>query len=458
MHSGTLERVNTPRKRSLSRGMSEDESLRHIIKEAESSARRLSRADSRVGSIKKLDRGESQSEEDLVTRIPEMLDLQEAYNEAMQDVRQLELHREVLIFQVGCLQDALEGAEEMLAEAQREASDANLELERERLAKRNLEVKVDSLMQELEKLRQECGVVRGIDSSGGMENVSPERMTISTVPVDIQVRNSEQESNVDVTDEGMREEGDSRGPLTLNEDLKNRISAEEALLSIVHLDNTPSPSSLIPVEGVNETPEKMSSKKAPDGVFSSFLRKRNEEQSPMEESSSHPPPLGSSHLESSVDSEEADNEKESKNAEETKVNIESPLAKFQRIVNKTFAQMSSLAITTSPSQDGIFRSASVSQGNLLSNKKVMRDTTPEQTDAVPHVDALSDAQSETLENTPDVDTSLTQPKLHEEPDPAKVGNEDNGAGVPYTVPEEPLGQKHDIDSRDPKNPDSCTLS
>ncbi|XP_018581392.1 leucine-rich repeat flightless-interacting protein 1 isoform X2 [Scleropages formosus] len=439
MHSGTLERVNTPRKRSLSRGMSEDESLRHIIKEAESSARRLSRADSRVGSIKKLDRGESQSEEDLVTRIPEMLDLQEAYNEAMQDVRQLELHREVLIFQVGCLQDALEGAEEMLAEAQREASDANLELERERLAKRNLEVKVDSLMQELEKLRQE-------------------RMTISTVPVDIQVRNSEQESNVDVTDEGMREEGDSRGPLTLNEDLKNRISAEEALLSIVHLDNTPSPSSLIPVEGVNETPEKMSSKKAPDGVFSSFLRKRNEEQSPMEESSSHPPPLGSSHLESSVDSEEADNEKESKNAEETKVNIESPLAKFQRIVNKTFAQMSSLAITTSPSQDGIFRSASVSQGNLLSNKKVMRDTTPEQTDAVPHVDALSDAQSETLENTPDVDTSLTQPKLHEEPDPAKVGNEDNGAGVPYTVPEEPLGQKHDIDSRDPKNPDSCTLS
>ncbi|KPP79638.1 hypothetical protein Z043_100761, partial [Scleropages formosus] len=271
-----------------------------------SSARRLSRADSRVGSIKKLDRGESQ------------LDLQEAYNEAMQDVRQLELHREVLIFQVGCLQDALEGAEEMLAEAQREASDANLELERERLAKRNLEVKVDSLMQELEKLRQECGVVRGIDSSGGMENVSPERMTISTVPVDIQVRNSEQESNVDVTDEGMREEGDSRGPLTLNEDLKNRISAEEALLSIVHLDNTPSPSSLIPVEGVNETPEKMSSKKAPDGVFSSFLRKRNEEQSPMEESSSHPPPLGSSHLESSVDSEEADNEKESKNAEETK--------------------------------------------------------------------------------------------------------------------------------------------
>ena len=33
MHCGSLERMGTPRKRTLSRGMSEDESLRHIIKE-----------------------------------------------------------------------------------------------------------------------------------------------------------------------------------------------------------------------------------------------------------------------------------------------------------------------------------------------------------------------------------------------------------------------------------------
>lgn len=37
-----------------------------------------------------------------------------------QELRTLSLQQDVLMFQVGCLQDALEGAEEMLAETQRE--------------------------------------------------------------------------------------------------------------------------------------------------------------------------------------------------------------------------------------------------------------------------------------------------------------------------------------------------
>ncbi|KAL4655591.1 leucine-rich repeat flightless-interacting protein 1-like isoform X2 [Arapaima gigas] len=437
MHSGAPERMNTPRKRALSRGMSEDESLRHIIKEAEGSARRLSRADSRMGFIKKLDRGESQVNcRQFCCVVPLQLELQEAYNEAMQELRQMELHQEVLIFQVGCLQDALEGAEEMLAEAQREASDANAELERERLEKRKLEVTLNSLMQELENLKEE-------------------RMTISAVPVYTKVRNSEQEDKIDMTDEGMREESDGIGQASIKGDLKNEMSAEEAPMSVVCLD---SPSSIIYEEGIKETPEKVSSQKSSGGMFSSFFRKGMEEQPSAEEGSPYLRPHGTSHLESSVDSEEADNEMGSKKAEELKVNSESPLAKFQRIVQKTFAQMPSLAITSSPSHDGIFRSQD-DQGDLSPNKEVMREASPEQINAVPCVDPLLDTTSEAVGNIPDAGTLLTQSKPCKEPDPAEGGDEDDGLDLPQTLPDELLSQKNlDLDSRNPKNPESCTLS
>ncbi|KAL0978252.1 hypothetical protein UPYG_G00168010 [Umbra pygmaea] len=155
MHSGTLESAGSPRKRTLSRGVSEDESLRNIIKETDSSARRLTRSDSRVGTPKK--RSESQSEDDpeLTMELPDMVELQASYEEVLQELRGLELQRETLLFQVDILQDALEGAEEMLAEAQREASHAAMELEREREAKRKLEDTVHSLQQTVERLGEE---------------------------------------------------------------------------------------------------------------------------------------------------------------------------------------------------------------------------------------------------------------------------------------------------------------
>ncbi|KAJ4927123.1 hypothetical protein JOQ06_014860 [Pogonophryne albipinna] len=127
MHSVTLESNGSPRKRTISRGLSEDESLRSIIKETESSSRRLTRSDSRAGILKR--RPDSQhSDQDIYMGLPEMVDV---------------------------LQDTLEGVEELLAEAHREAGEASSELGREREAKRKLESTVSSLMQEVERLKEE---------------------------------------------------------------------------------------------------------------------------------------------------------------------------------------------------------------------------------------------------------------------------------------------------------------
>lgn len=153
MHSATLDSSGSPKKRVFSRGVSEDESLRNIIKEAESSTRRLTRSDSRAGTLKK--RTDSQSEQDLLMGLPEMLELQASYDEVVQELRGLEVERETLLFQVDVLQDTLEGVEELLAEAQREAGQASAELEREKEAKRKLESMVSSLMKEVERMKEE---------------------------------------------------------------------------------------------------------------------------------------------------------------------------------------------------------------------------------------------------------------------------------------------------------------
>ncbi|XP_076612206.1 uncharacterized protein LOC143336147 [Chaetodon auriga] len=153
MHSVTLDSSGSPKKRSFSRGLSEDESLRSIIKETETPSRRLTRSDSRAGTLKK--RSDSQSDQDLFMGLPEMLELQASYDEVVQELRGLEVEREALLFQVDVLQDTLEGVEELLAEAQREAGQASSELEREREAKRKLESMVCSLMQEVERLKEE---------------------------------------------------------------------------------------------------------------------------------------------------------------------------------------------------------------------------------------------------------------------------------------------------------------
>ncbi|XP_017560249.1 leucine-rich repeat flightless-interacting protein 2 [Pygocentrus nattereri] len=154
MHSETVEKAGSPRKRVLSRGMSEEESLRHIIKEAEETNKRLSRSDSRYGSLKRGETRESQSEDDHAEH-PEMMELQANYEDCLQELQALELRQEVLLFQVDCLQDALQGAEEMLAETQREAHEAAMELERERERRKKLEDTVALLTQEVERLKEE---------------------------------------------------------------------------------------------------------------------------------------------------------------------------------------------------------------------------------------------------------------------------------------------------------------
>ncbi|XP_043108396.1 retinitis pigmentosa 1-like 1 protein [Puntigrus tetrazona] len=146
MHSGNLEKTGSLRKRTLSRGMSEDESLRHIIRDAEES-----RSDSRYGSLRRGQRQDSHSEDDLLSENIEEVELRASFEE----VRALELQQEALLFQVDCLQDALQSTEEMLAETQRDNHRLITELEREREARRRSEEALASLRRELQSFREE---------------------------------------------------------------------------------------------------------------------------------------------------------------------------------------------------------------------------------------------------------------------------------------------------------------
>ncbi|KAM9800729.1 uncharacterized protein ACBT44_016537 [Syngnathus typhle] len=189
MLSVTLDNNGSPKKRTFSR--SEDESLRSIIKEAESSSRRLTRSDSRPGTLKR--RSDSQqSDQDIPMGLSEMLELQASYDEAVHELRGLEVEREALLFQVDVLQDTLEGVEELLAETQREVGQANMELEREREAKKKLERLVHSLMQEVETLKEERNALvhvsedrneSEVDAKGGesqMDNPTQETAQLSS--------------------------------------------------------------------------------------------------------------------------------------------------------------------------------------------------------------------------------------------------------------------------------------
>ncbi|KAJ8258494.1 hypothetical protein COCON_G00175060 [Conger conger] len=305
MHSGSLEKVGTPRKRTLSRGMSEDESLRHLIKEAEGSAKRLTRADSKAGSLKKPPLGENQAEEELITNFPEMLDLREGYEEVVQELRGLEVQRETLLFQVDCLQDALEGAEEMLAEARREADSANEELERERQVKRRLEESVDSLKEMVAALTEE------------IQRLKEERVAIPTVPVYALVTDSRPEGEEEEQrwgasggegpggDGGGAEEEPEVATDALDE-ASEWVDAPDAPLTLVRLDSAPVPPA---PEAETET--------TAGSLLAAFFRKGREEEQPAEDGH---PALRCAHLGSSVDSEEG----------------EGPLTKFQRMINKTF--------------------------------------------------------------------------------------------------------------------------
>ncbi|XP_038867853.1 leucine-rich repeat flightless-interacting protein 2-like isoform X2 [Salvelinus fontinalis] len=291
MHSGTLERAGSPRKRTLSRGVSEDESLRNIIKE--------------------------QSEEDQeLMELPEMNDLQASYDDVLQELRGLELQRETLLFQVDVLQDALEGAEEMLAEAQREASHATMELEREKEAKRKLEDIVSSLMQEVERLKEE-------------------RNTISAVPVYTLVKEQERE------DEMARQQAQE---MKIKKEAQEQIrdaprdednSRQDAPLSIIRLDSE----SLGPNNG-------LSSETSTGGLLASFFKKGRREQ--PSDSPTRPSPLHVARLVSSEDV--ADGAQDS-------------FTKFTKIVNKTFGPLALGSQTPGSNQEENGRDLSPDRNN-----------------------------------------------------------------------------------------------
>ncbi|KAK6319350.1 hypothetical protein J4Q44_G00105610 [Coregonus suidteri] len=317
MHSGTLERVGSPRKRTLSRGVSDDESLRNIIKETESSARRLTHSDSRGGTLKRSS-GSQQSEEDqeLMMELPEMIDLQASYDDVLQELRGLELQRETLLFQVDVLQDALEGAEEMLAEAQREASHATMELEREREAKRKLEDIVSSLMQEVERLKEE-------------------RNTISAVPVYTLVKEQERE------DEMARQQA---------QEMKIKKEAQEQIRDAPRdEDNSPqdAPLSIIRLDSESPRPNNgLSSETSTGGLLASFFKKGKGEQ--PSDSPTRPSPLHVARLVSSEDVGEG---------------AEGGFTKFTKMVNKTFGPLALGSQTPGSSQEENGRDLSPDRNN-----------------------------------------------------------------------------------------------
>ncbi|KAJ8358554.1 hypothetical protein SKAU_G00150790 [Synaphobranchus kaupii] len=427
MHSGSLEKVGTPRRRTLSRGMSEDESLRQLIKEAEGSAKRLTRADSKVGSLKKPHPGENQAEEDLITNFPEMLDLQESYDEVVQELRGLELERETLVFQVDCLQDALEGAEEMLAEARREADNANEELERERQGKKRLEEAASSLREMVAALTEE------------IQRLKEERVAIPTVPVYAIVTDSrlEGEGHAAVEEEedkreGTREEGDKGDgrceeepemAMDALEEASEWVDAPDAPLSIIRLDSTPSPLPRGPMVEEAET--------TAGGILAAFFRKGKEEQSVE---GGHPA-LHSARLGSSVDSED----------DHVTGEGEGPLSKIQRIFNKTFGQ----------TQDGaLYHEGGVSMG---------AESLPGLGDAIARETPMATPEEAPLTAADAPDTGSAPPR-QEVPDEDRQLSESEGEDggtrdSPFAhLPEDLPDRKDGLDPISPKSPDSCVVS
>lgn len=304
--------MGTSRKRTLSRGMSEDESIRHIIMEAEETTKRLTRSDSRYGSLKKGERGLCQSEEDSLAGIPDMMELQANYDSVLQELRDLELQRETLLFQVDCLQDALESAEEMLAEAQREAEDSSMELERERETRRKLEDRVISLIQEVEQLKEE-------------------RNSIPAVPIYTQVRDNQLEPST-------REIFDPQSTAPQPQPQAEHVTPG-AEFSLVRLDSSP----VAPV-GSTENEQVDGTNR---GLMSLLQGLSKGEQ----------PEAG--HMGTSVDGDPTEcggaleNEKE---------NDTSPFTKFTRMV-KNFGHTPSLDLSEQPAQEGVFRGSGKEGGD-----------------------------------------------------------------------------------------------
>ncbi|XP_008318385.1 myosin-4 [Cynoglossus semilaevis] len=205
MLSVSLDSSGSPRKRTISRGLSEDESLRSIISENENSSRRLTRSDSRT-LRKRTD--SQQSDKDLLMGLPgEMLELQASYDEVVQELRGLEVEREALLFQVDVLQDTLESIEELLAEAHREAGQANSALQQEKDAKKKLENMVCSLTKEVEELKEERKKTLASMNSNETQVDSARKTPTSKDDAEEQKKGTNTEENNSSVCEGQGSEG-----------------------------------------------------------------------------------------------------------------------------------------------------------------------------------------------------------------------------------------------------------
>lgn len=122
----------------------------------------------------------------------------------------------------------------------------------------------------------------------------------------------------------------------------------------------------------------------------------------------------------------------------------SPLAKFQRMVNKTFGQMSSLALGSQPSQDGVLMRP---DGNQTEDG---RDTYADGNNDTDSISAYEDASAE----TPELDNIFPGASAPEE-----LELPDDG-GTTVNDEEHPINnsQANASDPQSPRSPDSCILS
>lgn len=197
------------------------------------------------------------------------------------------------------------------------------------------------------------------------------------------------------------------------EEASEWVDAPDAPLTLVRLDSTPSPTVR---EGEAET--------TAGGILAAFFRKGREAQ-PAEESHST---LRNANLGSSVDSEDGQATEDG----------DSPLTKFQRMLNKTFG-----ATPGVPPAEGL-----LGPSNGLGAESTT--ATPEQHPPTPP--GIPDAGL--TPPTPQQDGPGEDQRVPESQG-GDAGPQDNP--TPY-LPGEPLGQGDGLEPRSPKSPDSCVVS
>lgn len=228
--------------------------------------------------------------------------------------------------------------------------------------------------------------------------------------------------------------------------------------AVVIVEQDSSPFGLGSTQATVESPVKRSSKTTPDGALPSSEQSANEE-------GSHTPPFRDVLKQSSEGPQTGVTEDhQEKQTADSAVTSESPLARFQRIVQKAFAQLPSLALDTSPPQGGIIGRPQISPG-AMPHEEVLTVNSSEWCDSVILQEAFSgDALCEAQENILDTTPPLVQAESNEDSsslsNPAEEQTDDavSQADPLSSPPKDLQDQQPGLDPKGLKNPEHCTIS